>query len=153
MPSPGAASTTRRTAFAPARWPATRGSPRAFAQRPLPSMIMATCIPAGATILKVLCITKSTGEKKGRGPSAVADGLDDDLHVVQVAPQRAPPLVGQPELGAGDAALERLGALHVAGLLELAGVHAQVAVGERQHVLQLVQGERLVHRQRAHDRQ
>src|SRR5512139_2370244 len=31
------------TAFAPARWPAMRGSPRLAAQRPLPSMMMATC--------------------------------------------------------------------------------------------------------------
>src|SRR5256885_8667757 len=32
----------RRTASAPRRWPATRGSPRAFAQRPFPSMMIAT---------------------------------------------------------------------------------------------------------------
>src|SRR2546427_5556549 len=36
-PSPGAASTVRRTASAPARWPATRGRPRRVAQRPLRS--------------------------------------------------------------------------------------------------------------------
>ena len=42
MPSSPAPRTTRRTASAPRRWPATRGRPRAFAQRPLPSMMMAT---------------------------------------------------------------------------------------------------------------
>jgi ABC-type uncharacterized transport system involved in gliding motility auxiliary subunit len=41
-PRPGAASTSGRTACAPARWPAVRGSPRRVAQRPLPSMTMAT---------------------------------------------------------------------------------------------------------------
>src|SRR5579862_1062056 len=35
-------STTRRTVLAPARWPAKRGRPRWRAQRPLPSMMMAT---------------------------------------------------------------------------------------------------------------
>src|SRR5262245_39391923 len=34
-------STHSRTAWAPASWPLMRGSPRDFAQRPLPSMIMA----------------------------------------------------------------------------------------------------------------
>src|SRR2546428_5325672 len=33
----------RRTASRPVRCPATRGSPRAAAQRPLPSMMMAMC--------------------------------------------------------------------------------------------------------------
>ena len=37
-------------------------------------------------------------------------------------------VVGQAEHRAGDAPLELLGALHVAGLLELAGVHAQIAI-------------------------
>ena len=34
--------TIARTASTPLRWPATRGSSRCFAQRPLPSMMMAT---------------------------------------------------------------------------------------------------------------
>src|SRR5215470_10918190 len=38
-----AAFTTRRTAFTPSWCPATRGRPRRVAQRPLPSMMMATC--------------------------------------------------------------------------------------------------------------
>src|ERR1700694_334275 len=37
------ARTVARTASTPLRWPATRGSRRCFAQRPLPSMMMATC--------------------------------------------------------------------------------------------------------------
>src|SRR5918911_1098133 len=41
-PRSGAASTVRRSAFVPARWPAATGRPRRRAQRPLPSMITAT---------------------------------------------------------------------------------------------------------------
>src|SRR3974390_3357970 len=42
MPISPAARTVRRTASSPRRWPSTRGSPRAAAQRPLPSLMMAT---------------------------------------------------------------------------------------------------------------
>src|SRR5579862_3117817 len=44
MPSSAAALTVRRTASAPRLWPAIRGRPRDFAQRPLPSMMMATWV-------------------------------------------------------------------------------------------------------------
>src|ERR1043166_5911346 len=43
MPSSFAARTTRRNAATPRRWPSARGRPRAAAQRPLPSMMIATC--------------------------------------------------------------------------------------------------------------
>src|SRR5207244_6922799 len=42
-PSSRAARTTLRTAEIPLTWPASRGRCRFFAQRPLPSMMMATC--------------------------------------------------------------------------------------------------------------
>ncbi len=43
MPRSPAARTVRRSASTPRRWPSARGNPRAAAQRPLPSMMMATC--------------------------------------------------------------------------------------------------------------
>src|SRR5216110_2942753 len=43
MPSSLAARTTRRSSSTPRRWPSARGRPRAAAQRPLPSMMIATC--------------------------------------------------------------------------------------------------------------
>src|ERR1700686_2457041 len=43
MPSSLAARTTRRNASTPRRWPSARGKPRAAAQRPLPSIMTATC--------------------------------------------------------------------------------------------------------------
>src|SRR6202043_638398 len=75
MPSSLAARTARRRASTPRRWPSTRGRPRAAAQRPLPSMMIATCMgpslrsgaslagPAGFDINQFLTITASlTGE-------------------------------------------------------------------------------------------
>ena len=43
MPRCVHSSTHMRTGFSPALWPAPRVSPRAAAQRPLPSMVMAMC--------------------------------------------------------------------------------------------------------------
>src|SRR6476661_1530538 len=43
IPASIAPSTTSRTAFIPLRWPNGRGMSRSRAQRPLPSMMMATC--------------------------------------------------------------------------------------------------------------
>ena len=43
-PARAATSTAVRTALAPSTWPAVRGSPRCVAQRPLPSMMIATCM-------------------------------------------------------------------------------------------------------------
>src|SRR6266496_3455465 len=43
IPRSPAARTVRRSASTPRRCPSARGSPRAAAQRPLPSMMMATC--------------------------------------------------------------------------------------------------------------
>ncbi len=63
------------------------------------------------------------------------------------------PAGAQPVLGARHPALERLGAHDVVRLLELARVHAEVAVGGVEQPLELVEGERLVHRQGAHDRE
>src|SRR5712671_5059045 len=51
MPRPGAARTVLRSASTPARWPASRGMPRALAQRPFPSMMIATC--AGVAIFSL----------------------------------------------------------------------------------------------------
>src|SRR2546428_10751041 len=98
MPRPGAASTTRRTAYAPARWPAVRGRPRRAAQRPLPSITIATCREG-------LCDIKLRLKKNSA--SAVPGGADQRLHVVQVALQRAATRSREPVLGLRDAPLER----------------------------------------------
>src|SRR5881296_2428146 len=141
MPSPGAASTIRRTASTPARWPATRGRPRRPAQRPLPSITIATC-------REELCDIKRNLKKKS---SPVTGGVNQRFHVVQVALQRAPPGSGEPILGLRNPPLERLGAGDVLRLLEPARVHAQVAVRGLEQRLELVEAQRIVHGERAHD--
>src|SRR5215203_7523343 len=89
IPRPRAASTVLLTASAPATCPAARGRPFEVAQRPLPSMMIATC--------KLLCLIKWMGTKKSR----FARGVDDGFHVVQVALERLAAGVGEPVLGLG----------------------------------------------------
>src|ERR1700681_2908416 len=101
MPRSGAASTVRRNASAPERCPATRGSPRAAAQRPLPSMMIAACRQS-----EVLCDIKNDSKKRGL---PFPDGLDQRFHVIQIFFQRPPPGVGQTILRLGHAAFKRLG--------------------------------------------
>src|SRR6516225_5837429 len=67
MPSSAAAVTARRAASAPRRCPAIRGMPRAFAQRPLPSMMIATC----------------RGSARGMATALIDETLNlQDLHVL-----------------------------------------------------------------------
>src|SRR2546430_15151034 len=73
------------------------------------------------------------------------------FHVVQVALQRAPPGSGEPILGLRNPSLERLRASDVLRLLEPARVHAQIAVRRLEQGLELVEAQRLVDGQRAHD--
>src|SRR2546428_13100368 len=140
MPRPGAASTTRRTAYAPARWPAVRGRPRRAAQRPLPSITIAMWREG-------LCDIKLRLKKNSA--SAVPGGTDQRLHVVQVALQRAATRGREPVLGLRDASLERLGAHDILGRSELPRVHARVAVRRLPHPLELVEPHRRVPPRRA----
>src|SRR5881394_49637 len=143
-PRSGLASTTRRTASMPARWPAPRARPRRVAQRPLPSMMIATC-------REVLCFIKLNLKKKSVSPRA--GGADQRFHVVEIALQRAPAMRGEAILGLGHAPGERLHAGHVLRFLELARVHAQVAVGRVEQAFELVERETLIHGERADDRE
>src|SRR5271165_7170813 len=54
MPRSPAARTVRRSASTPRRCPSPRGSPRAAAQRPFPSMMIATC--RGTAILPIRAV-------------------------------------------------------------------------------------------------
>src|SRR6476620_4436389 len=92
-----AASTIRRTARAPARCPADLASPRRSAQRPLPSMIIATCIA-----LSSFC------------------SVDQRFHMLEMAREHAFALRRKAVLGLRHACRELLSACNVAGILELA---------------------------------
>src|SRR5688572_31034679 len=87
-------------------------------------------------------------------PSAahrVAGGSDEGLHARPAARELPSPQGGEPILRAWPPAIESLRARHVAGVLELAGMDAQVAVRRLQQGLDLVEREPLRRRQRAHD--
>src|SRR5262245_13310594 len=92
-----AASTIRRTVRAPARCPADLASPRRSAQRPFPSMMIATCIA-----LSSFC------------------RVNQRFHVLQVTREHALPLRREAVLGLRHACREFLPARDIAGILELA---------------------------------
>src|SRR5882672_8305569 len=115
MPVRAADSTIRRTVRAPALCPAERANPRRSAQRPLPSMMIATCMARLRTFRR----------------------LDQCFEVLQVAGEHPPPLCRQAVLRLRDARRELFLADDVAGVLELARVHAQVAVARLQQILEL----------------
>src|SRR5688500_4689923 len=148
MPTRGAVSTTRRTASAPARCPALRGSPRAVAQRPLPSMMMATW--GWADRDELLCVIKSVGKKKS-AIARLARRADERLHVREILLEHAAAGGGETKIGVWNAPFERLRARDVPCVFELARVHAEIAVSRPQQLLQVVERQRLVHCQRAHD--
>src|SRR5262245_11448052 len=151
-PRPGAAFTTRRTASAPRRCPAVRGSPRAAAQRPLPSMMIATWSPTPTSFVKVLFIAKYPLKKKRRlVAERAARRADDRLHVIEIALEGPAAVRREPVLGPRAPAFEGLGARHVLRLLELAGVDAQVAVRRLHQRLEIVEAQRGGRRQRAQD--
>src|SRR3954451_3220788 len=70
-PSPGAASTVRRSARVPARWPAIGGSPRWRAQRPLPSMMIATDVAESGSDCSTDA-TRRSRSKRRRRPTETA---------------------------------------------------------------------------------
>src|SRR5215469_5550516 len=129
MSERAAASTTRRTAFAPCTCPAVRGSPRRAAQRPLPSMMMAACIVG----------------------SLAAHGFDDGFDVREIAVERLAAGGRQAVLRSRSPSFEALAAADVAGVLELARMRAQVSVRHVEQRLQIIESERLVHGEGAHD--
>src|ERR1700722_3930937 len=104
-PARAAASTVPRTAFAPSMCPAVRGSPRCVAQRPFPSMMIATCMGLSAS-----------------------RRLDDRLDMLEVAQKGLLTHRRDAVLGFGSAGLEGLRAHDIAGFFKFARMGAQVAV-------------------------
>ena len=92
-----APATTSSRAVSPARCPSLRGSPRSLAQRPLPSMTMATCwgmnflgmgggvVPVGGGFLGLLyrvglwCFGFEVGEGFEGGFEVVLGGVEDEV--------------------------------------------------------------------------
>src|SRR6202022_1187048 len=142
------ASTMSRAVRRPASCPAERERPCAVAHRPLPSMMMARCGPA-----KLACVVGPECRDVGISVSTLPSGANERLHVVQVSLERAPSGSGDAVFRPRYTALERLLAGHVAGILQLASVHAEVAVRRLHQTLELVEGKRLIDGERAHNAQ
>src|SRR5690606_14773207 len=77
MPNSTQAVMMRRRFSTPARWPARRGRLRDSAQRPLPSMMMATCVgtlgSAGATVSAAIGVGVHRLDFENFGFFALAD--------------------------------------------------------------------------------
>src|SRR5665213_2811672 len=151
MPASDACSTTRRTDAMPARCPATRGRPRRAAQRPLPSMMMATCWGrAELCIVKSPCINsalqcKAGWQKKLSARRKQAAHQAGRCRILRALGGIAHNLFERGEIfeiafaaRGGDAANSKrtiafvaLGYFHHAGMLEHAKMPAQIAVCKR----------------------
>src|SRR5829696_9291385 len=114
MPSSIAERTVRRTASTPRRWPSTRGRPRRAAQRPLPSMMIATWAGTASPLAPV-----ATGAVVRSVLSAMPDFWRDhatssDVHDLLL-------LGGEEAVGLGNRLVGRLlDLLFVAALVVLA---------------------------------
>src|SRR5271165_4844654 len=134
MPQEGAASTTRRSAAAPARWPAMRGSPRCVAQRPLPSIMMAAC--------NLWCFSCEVDMNFDviSFELTVAHGVNQRFHVIEILFQCLTACLRKTVFGARHAAFKRLSARNVVGLFQFSRVHTQVSIGGIETLLEVVEG-------------
>src|SRR5438477_9011891 len=83
--------------------------------------------------------------------SAVSRGANQRLHVIQIALERATALGRQRVARLGYATFEALVARYVVRLFQLARVHTEIAVRGLHESLEVVEAQRVVHRERAHD--
>src|SRR5258708_1695001 len=139
-----ASSTIRRAVRRPARCPAVRGMPRAAAQRPFPSMMMPTWIPACAGVVGLRRFIRLPG-------SAFARSANQRFHVIEIPLERTAPVRGDGVLRLRHPSLERLLAQDVLSFLQLARMDAEIAVGGSQQRLEVAEAHSLVHGERAQD--
>ena len=70
-----------------------------------------------------------------------ASGADPFFHLIEILSQRAASGWGEAVFGARDAAFEKLDAGNVLGFFELAGVHAEIAVGSFEDAFEIVESQ------------
>src|SRR2546426_7297549 len=118
-------------------------SSQAARPRRVPSRFFANCFAI-----------QSIGRKNFSGPGlALPRGPNQCLHVIEIPLQGSAARRRQAVLRLRQPPVERFAARDVGRFFELARVYAQVAVGGLQQRLQLIEGERVIDRQRAHDPQ
>src|SRR4051812_5357277 len=78
-------------------------------------------------------------------------GLDEGFHVREIAFQSGPSMRTQAVFGAGEPSMELLFADNVAGVFQLAGVDAEIAVGGGESLFQVVECHALVDSKGAND--
>src|SRR5438270_9255029 len=150
MPSSCDARTTRRRASTPRRWPSARGKPRAAAQRPLPSMMMATCAGAsdrsgpsvaGAAALDMTAALKHDPDPKGRvgAKCAAVFRKDHARTITQRAMTIHRALDGEDFFFLGGQQLVDLGDRAVGRLLDLVGVTFLIVLRHLVILLELLQ--------------
>ena len=76
---------------------------------------------------------------------------DPLFHLIEIFGQGSSAGGGQAIFGARNASFKKLDAGNVLGLLELAGVHAEIAVGGLEHALKVVEAQRIVGCERTDD--
>src|SRR5439155_11164656 len=94
---------------------------------------------------------KVPGQKIFPAALALARGPDQRLHLIEITLERLPARRRQPVLRLGKTSDEELRARHVLRFLEFARVHAKVSVGRVEQLLEVVETERFVDGERAHD--
>src|SRR5665213_2756179 len=121
-------------------------------------MMIATCIDCASekdrSDMRSVCEVGPAGERaKGVHYStlqSVASHLDDAFHVSEVTLQRSPAGGRKAVRREGATPLERLGARHVAGVLELARVDAEISIRGAQQRFELAERQRFIGRKCAH---
>src|SRR4051794_34940593 len=123
MPSSAASRRRALTTSAPARWPSTTGRPRCWAQRPLPSVMIATYRARAAAIRGSGARAPGApgcparGCRARRETGAMAGGYGEDLAARSGAARRASPVRSAP--WPGPSYVQDLGFLLAQEVVEL----------------------------------
>src|SRR5262250_1890407 len=96
-------------------------------------------------------MSKSLRKKMWSARQRVAGSTDERFHVGEIASELSSAEGRQLILGPRPAAIEALGARHIAGVLQLAGVDTEVAIRRLQQRLDLVERQPLRGGKGAHD--
>src|SRR5437773_101444 len=104
-------------------------------------------------VARVAASCRRNEPRSAMSPSTSARGPDARFHMVGVPGELAAAQGRQPVLGPRPPALKGLGADDVLDILEPTAMNGEIAIGGLEERLELVEGERVGRRERAHDAQ